>query len=576
MATNGQIGFSDKMPNPAKVTLKWSVASQSIADNTTTISWTLELYGGSGIAAVNDRWYYVVINGEEFKGTDNITAAAGTTKTLASGTAIIPHNTDGTKSFECYMEHQWDTISDSRAYYWASGVGTLPDIPRAFSITNEPNFNDEGNPVIEYNNTELPLLYSKLQAAISLDGTTADIAYRDITINGGSYTFALTSNERKLLRQNTTKNSRVVTFLLKTIFGDGVTLYTSKDAQLTLINYLPTLSPTIVDTNSTTTALTGNNSRFIQYFSNAQFTANATARKEATVREVSVINGDNSFTSATGTVSGISNKTFHFNVVDSRGYVADVSRDVTLIQYTKLTGALSALPITATGELSFTIKGKYFNSTFGATNNTLTVNYVLRKNGQQVGAANAISGTLTTDSASGYQYTYTITGLEPTEIDGTSNDYTLAVTIKDKLMTVPLNEVTVSYMPIFDWGKRDFNFNVPVHFSRGFTNDVGLKTYSESIVLDLSTAGAHSFIRLIDKGLTHNNTIYSITGTIAPESSGRVYPLPIPALTLGVGDTPRYSIEEAARLWINEELEVCLTTGAPWGIARINVVIMYF
>ena len=576
MANNGQIGFSDKMPNPAKVTLKWRVVSQSIANNTSTISWTLELYAGSGIAAVNDRWYSVVINGEQFNGTDNITAANGTTKTLASGTATIPHDVDGTKSFEYSLEHQWDTISDSRTYYWASGVDTLPDIPRAIAITNEPNFNDEENPVIVYNNTELPLLYSKLQAAISLDGTTADIAYRDITINGGSYTFALTSNERKLLRQNTSKNSRVVTFLLKTIFVDGVTLYTSKEARLTLINYLPTLSPTIVDTNSTTTALTGNNTKFIRYFSNAQFTANATARKEATIAEYSVINGDNTFTSGTGTVSGISNKTFHFNVVDSRGYIAEKSQDITLINYVKLTGSLSALPLTATGELSFTIKGKYYNSSFGAASNTLTVDYVLKKNGQQIEAANAIKGAVTYDSSSGYQYTYTITGLEPTEIDGTNNDYTLAVTIKDKLMTVPLNEVTVSYMPIFDWGKRDFNFNVPVHFSRGFTNDVGLKTHSESIVLDLSAAGSYSFSRLIEQGISHDNTIYSITGTIVPESSGRVYPLPIPALTLGVGDTPRYSIAEAARLWINEELEVCLTTGAPWGVCRVNIVIMYF
>ena len=576
MANNGYISFTDKEPLfPNTVKLSWKVESQSIAGNSTNISWTLELTSSAGIVAANKRRYNVTINGVLYTGTDDINIVTGT-KTLASGTATILHDVDGTKSFEYSLEHQWDTISDSRTYYSTSGVGVLPDIPRPINITNEPNFNDEENPTIVYNSTTLPLLYSKLQAAISLDGTTDDIAYRDITINGGSYTFALTNNERKLLRQNTSKNSRVVTFLLKTIFVDGVTLYTSKDAKLTLINYLPTLSPTIVDTNSTTTALTGNNTSFIKYFSNAKFTTNAAARKEATIRELSVINGDNTFTSNTGTINGISNKTFHFNVVDSRGYIAEKSQDITLINYVKLTGALSALPLTASGELRFTIKGKYYNSSFGATSNTLTVGYVLRKNGQQVATASAIKGTLTTDTISGYQYTYTITGLEPTEYDGTSNDYTLAVTIKDKLMTVSLNEVTASYMPIFDWGKRDFNFNVPVHFGRGFTSDVGLKTYSESIVLDLSTAGARSFIRLIEKGISHDNTIYSLTGTIIPESSGRVYPLPIPALTLGVGDTPRYSIEEAARLWINDELEVCITTGAPWGIARINVVIMYF
>ena len=78
----------------------WTEKSQSVADNTTTISWTLK-----GAGTGESGWYYagnfkVVINGETVYQTasdDRIQLWNGTT--VASGTYTITHDDDGKKSF---------------------------------------------------------------------------------------------------------------------------------------------------------------------------------------------------------------------------------------------------------------------------------------------------------------------------------------------------------------------------------------------------------------------------------------------------------------------------------------------
>lgn len=82
------------------LTFSWEETSQSIANNTTTISWTLK-----GAGTGESSWYKagafkVVIAGETVYSTgesDRITLYNGTT--VASGTYTFTHNSDGTKTF---------------------------------------------------------------------------------------------------------------------------------------------------------------------------------------------------------------------------------------------------------------------------------------------------------------------------------------------------------------------------------------------------------------------------------------------------------------------------------------------
>lgn len=107
--------------------LNWT-ATQSIANNTSTISWTLTAAGGTGWVA--ERTVYVNIDGTSVYSKSNyVERYPGV---VASGTKTLTHNSDGTRSFN---------ISIGAAVYYTSvtctGVGspTLDTIARASDLS---------------------------------------------------------------------------------------------------------------------------------------------------------------------------------------------------------------------------------------------------------------------------------------------------------------------------------------------------------------------------------------------------------------------------------------------------------
>ena len=109
-------------------TLSWS-ATQSIANNTSTISWTLSTAGGYS-SWMTERTVYVDIDGDRvFSKTDAVDRYRGT---IATGTKTISHNSDGTRSF---------SVSLGAAIYYAtiectgSQTFTLNTIARASTLS---------------------------------------------------------------------------------------------------------------------------------------------------------------------------------------------------------------------------------------------------------------------------------------------------------------------------------------------------------------------------------------------------------------------------------------------------------
>jgi len=130
MALSGSVTTSSSKGR--SVTLNWS-ASQSIANNTSTVSWSLVGSGSfSGWVQVSE--IRVTINGSQqyYRSSSNHTQCYNGTQ-LASGSLTISHATDGTKSFSITVE--------AGIYQWAincsgSGSFTLNTIPRASSISS--------------------------------------------------------------------------------------------------------------------------------------------------------------------------------------------------------------------------------------------------------------------------------------------------------------------------------------------------------------------------------------------------------------------------------------------------------
>lgn len=116
----------------------WSEKSQSVANNTTTISWTLQLIAtGSGrIDSSASKTWSVTVNGTKYSGTNTVGISNNSTKTLASGTTTIAHASDGTKTFNYSFSQQFDINFDG----WigtisGSDSGTLDAIPRKSSLS---------------------------------------------------------------------------------------------------------------------------------------------------------------------------------------------------------------------------------------------------------------------------------------------------------------------------------------------------------------------------------------------------------------------------------------------------------
>lgn len=219
----------------------------------------------------------------------------------------------------------------------------------------------------------------------------------------------------------------------------------------------PTLSPKVEDSNSEAVALTGNANTFIRYISDAAITSGAAARNSATLKSIKVTCGSQSITTSTGTIQKVDSGTFTFTATDSRGYSTTQTIEKTLISYINPTCNLNISNPTTDGNLSFTITGNYFNSSFGAVNNTLSVSYKYKTGGGNY--SDNIEVTNITLNNNTYTANISLTGLDYKET------YTFQAFTIDKIKSVNSAEKVIKTTPVFSWSNNDFEFNVPVKFS---------------------------------------------------------------------------------------------------------------
>lgn len=399
----------------------------------------------------------------------------GTTKT---------HNSDGTGS--CFISGQIQGpsgTSQASSNVYNSTTITLSTVTRTPYFESIQNFNDEENPTIEYANPAGSGV-SALEACISLDGSAADVPYRSIpTGTHDRYTFNLTEAERNTLRKaTTTSNSRTVRFYIRVTFGDEQRLVHS-NAIFSIVNAAPTISPTIVDTNETTAALTGNSAHMVRYYSNAKVTFGAKTLKSATLKSQKVVCGQKSLTSD-GTIDAVESDSFKFTVTDSRGNVTNSTVGVDYIKYVKLTCAMAGNYPDTDGNFDFTVKGNYFNGSFGAVDNTLTVYYRSKISGGEYSSWTSMSVTFNGNT---YTATVPLSGLDYKE------SYIFQAYAVDKLATVETDETPIKAEPVFDWSETDFNLNVPLKMN----GEGVLRRNSEnnSIVLSTSNSQEGLFLR---------------------------------------------------------------------------------
>ena len=473
---------------PIKLFVTYDI-SQSIANNQSTITCGMYIKSPSSsypIGPWKDYGSYLPTTNSTF--THNLPEFKGSHTITSGRTMTVNHDSAGNATATIYWKSGYS--SSWAKYQKPSGSFniTLPQIPRQANLTSAPDFTDEGNPTVNYNNPAGTAVDELVCGIYNDAGSVAYAAYRDVSKTGTSYTFNLTDAERDALRQACTGNSMTVRFYLKTKIG-GTYYYSSIAKTMTIINGNPTLNPTVVDTNSTTVALTGDNTKLIKYFSNVQWAHNAAAVKKASISQYIMSNGGTSYNTPSGTINGVQNNSFAFTVKDSRGNVTSQSLTRTMINYVKLTADLS-VKMTVTGEATLICTGNYFDGSFGSQSNTLTFRYRYKELNGSYG-----DWVTATPSKSGNTYSIspTISGLDYRK------KYIFQFNVVDKLMNINSAEISARALPVFDWSEEDFNFNVPVT-STANISAVNLSGSWEGYANDLSNTMSNPTEMLVLNG----------------------------------------------------------------------------
>ena len=344
MASSGSFntsGYSGRYLN-----FSWSVASQNIANNQTTINWTLKGAGGATNNWFKSGNFQVVIDGAVvYSSATRINLYNGTV--VASGSYTITHNADGNRSFSASAQ--------AGIYYVAvncsgSGSWALPQIPRQANLTGSSDFTDIQNPTIWFNNPG----GFRINAKLEFGGIQI---VRENIANTGSYTFALTEAERNQLRSKCpNSNTLTVRETIATCIGGTTENYWSfADKTMTIVNANPTIgSIAYKDTNGTTTGITQNNQVIIQNNSLLQFNfSTLSALKYATLKSVAVtLNGvtksanlsGTSSSSATinfGTINVAQNINASIVITDSRGNKSTYSKSISVVAWSLPTAIIN-------------------------------------------------------------------------------------------------------------------------------------------------------------------------------------------------------------------------------------------
>lgn len=332
-------GYKDvTVANYIKLRFSWTAGTPNVANNYTPVSWKLQLISSNSSANISSsasKDWSVTVNGTTKSGTNTVGLSGGATKTLASGSLNIKHDSDGSKIFNFSFSQEF-AITYSGNYIGtisSSGSGTLDDIPRgsvlgsisAFTIGNAINI-----PITKYSSSFTDTL------VISVGGTTIK-TISDIE-NGDDVTFTsteLTNIYKKL--PNVT--SGTFTFKLTTKNGSTTIGTSTKTAKGTIPSSIkPSISS--VSLAEYVSDLATKFGAYIQNKSRISGTVNASAGSGSSIDAYKItINGATytSKTFTTGVLKTSGSNSYSVTVTDKRGRTASTSGTFTVLAYTEPT-----------------------------------------------------------------------------------------------------------------------------------------------------------------------------------------------------------------------------------------------
>lgn len=287
----------------------------------------------------------------------------------------------------------------------------------------------------------------------------------------------------------------------------------------------PTITASVVTTDALSSQLSGNTSTIINGVSNVKVTMSATPTQGSTIVNQYFYYQRNYYPMAiqnTISLTGGYDGVFDFGAIDTRSRKKTSRITLTAIDYRTPTIAIDDVSISTSGVATINITGTWFNGSFGATANTLTVQYRYKSSSSSSWGSWTDISNVTKNSDGTYSATATLSGLSYTDT------YNFEARVTDKINTVYSKEYTGKSLPVFDWSKDDFNFNVPVSIlSPADSNNPTTKQYVDDLTNTISTAVQDN----TDNIAALSNQISNISSTIFDN----IYP--VGSIYMSVNDT---------------------------------------
>ena len=448
MATKGSKTYSFTDYND--LVFSWNRTAVNEAANTSTIGWSLQLVSKEhgAISDSQQKFLSVRVNGNAYAKSDvNINIGNNTSRALISGQTTITHNLNGTGSFSFSVELKANTTFDG---VWISnvefsGTGELNRINRRSTITCADAYIEE-EMLINISRYDSNFTHT---LTYSFKETTGTIATKTSETTVSWY---IPIDFWELMP---TETEATCTLTCETYYGDTLIGISYAYPKILTGIIPPEFTVEFHDTLGPNWDLTGGSTRSIRYVSGSlYYEITATPARGATIADYKIVYGNKTYTGQSGYTDNSDHLTAAVTVTDSRGISNTENIALNMANYFYPTAILRVTKPTASGEATLEFEGAHFNQSFGAQNNSFTLEYRFKEEGGSYNSWNQVLQIRQTTTT--YSATVSKTGLDYTKA------YTFQARITDSITTAESPEITVRSTPVFDWGADDFAFNVPV------------------------------------------------------------------------------------------------------------------
>lgn len=447
--------------NGFTITASFNENSTNVANNTSNITCTATFSSGNANWSTSNNSSIAIYwhdNRENYDRQVAIVSFAGmpanTTKT-ASGTINVTHKDDGTLTGYAYAWFEKGSTTTS----WAcnsGGIGTDNTALTTIARASQPSINTWPNNSPDFNIGDT--------ITIHMNRKSSAFTHK-VTLYFGNYSYQIATGVTDNCQLNTSTiannlyqqipNANVGQGNITVITYNGSTQVGTKSCVFYahVVNSNPTFSQAYQDTNSTTTAITGNNQQIIRNNSTLRITvSNASAKNYATLKSTKVVlngttyNGSFSGSTATfniGTINVSSNTTAVVSVTDSRNFTTSKNLNITVINWVLPTAIINL---------------QRENNFYSETNLNVNAEYSSLNNKNTI----SIKARYKKTSDASYGAYITLQDDVSTQLTLDNNyEWNFQVVLQDKLGTTTYNLILSRGIPIafFDRLKRSLGIN---------------------------------------------------------------------------------------------------------------------